>query len=105
MVHSLAVLRWHFDSLGAAHRYGAVHYMPERIELDVRRGRFKTAFNAAGAPIYAVAWVGLLQVPPLNPAELDEDEGWLCPACDRKVRFATACCSSLTAAWAEVNCG
>lgn len=25
------------------------------------------------------------QVPPLNPAELDEDEGWLCPACDRKV--------------------
>lgn len=30
-----------------------------------------------------------LQVPPLNPAELDEDEGWLCPACDRKVRSSS----------------
>ncbi len=24
-------------------------------------------------------------VPPVNPEELPEDEGWLCPACDRKV--------------------
>lgn len=27
-------------------------------------------------------------VPPVNPEELPEDEGWLCPACDRKVRPA-----------------
>jgi hypothetical protein len=24
-------------------------------------------------------------VPPVNPEELPEEEGWLCPACDRKV--------------------
>ena len=25
-------------------------------------------------------------VPPVNAEELPEDEGWLCPACDRKAR-------------------
>ena len=24
-------------------------------------------------------------VPPVDPATLPEDEGWLCPSCDRKV--------------------
>lgn len=25
-------------------------------------------------------------IPPVDPETLPEDEGWLCPSCDRKVR-------------------